>query len=405
MRVSSLLICLFLSLALHAQEDRCPPDPDFQNPLFLEHEEILQEAIQQIKANPRSEAIRTIPVVIHVLYSNQTENISDRQIYSQLAVLNEDFRARNREIDRLPLEFKPLAADMEIEFCLATVSPDGLPTTGINRIPTTETCIGDLSVREGARPKLFYSDLGGQDIWDPTRYLNIYVASTCHAYLGRGFFPFEATNEQDGVIIDHFVFGTNCIAKEAGPFNLGRTTTHEIGHYLGLRHIWGSSTDCADDDGIEDTPEQSFIYRGCPPYPQFSCGSSDMHMNFMGFVHDRCMALFTPGQKIRMLATLDSFRPGLLESNACSIQPPENENILKAYPNPATCCIYIEFDDILDKPIEVSLYSSVGQLVYHTTNNPGNLLPISTNGLAQGVYFLQVIEGDNIYTQRIFIRG
>ena len=258
------------------------------------------------QAKSRNGEIITIPVVVHIVYKNEEENLSDLIIQSQIEVINEDFRMLNTNAQSIPDEFKSLAVDTEIEFCLASINPDGLPTTGITRTMTDVDCIADiLEVKDDGKSRLFYEYLGGIDAWDTESYLNIWVASSCGKVLGiTPSLAFSiSVPEEDGVVIDYNYFGNNCQSAESYPYHLGRTTTHEIGHYLNLYHPW---SDCDDPNGdyVEDTPTQEEPYYGCPSYPQVSCGTNDMFMNYMNYVDDMCMSMFSQGQKMRMMAVL-----------------------------------------------------------------------------------------------------
>jgi hypothetical protein len=246
-----------------------------------------------------------IPVVVHVLYASEEFNISDAKIESQIAVLNKDFRAKNEDLRLVPDEFKDRIADAGIEFHLATTDPEGKPTNGITRTetslegwdgydPTNSKPITDL--------KLYFTTQGGHDAWPTDRYLNIWVVSISDR-LGRvgmpGFAHFPGTDPRiDGVVIDPRVFGT--AEPLAEGHKLGRTATHEIGHWLNLHHIFGREQNCESTDFVDDTPTASTRYLGNPSYPQFSCGQSSMFMNFMDYVNDDSMFMFTKGQRTRM---------------------------------------------------------------------------------------------------------
>lgn len=253
--------------------------------------------------NGRVTGVVTIPVVVHVIYnsSKPQENISDAQIQSQIAVLNEDFRRTNPDHVNVPSLFSSLKADTEIQFVLATTTPTGSPTTGITRKASTRTSWGTND--DCKKPSA-----GGVAPWDATRYLNIWVCNIGGGILGYAQFPGGST-ATDGVVISPQYFGSS--SKGTGfylsaPFDKGRTATHEVGHWLNLRHIWGDAN-CGN-DFVADTPTQQTSNSGCPAFPKPSCGNtSDMWMNYMDYTDDRCMYMFTLGQKDRMRAT---FEPG-----------------------------------------------------------------------------------------------
>jgi Pregnancy-associated plasma protein-A len=239
----------------------------------------------------------TIPVVVQVVYKKDTENISDAQVKSQIAALNKDFRATNTDAKNVPAVWKGLVADANIQFALATKDPKGKATTGIVRTVTTRTSFGaDDSVKT--------KSTGGTPGWPAARYLNLWVCNLGGGLLGYAQFPGGPT-KTDGVVILHSAFGTSGTA--AAPFALGRTATHEIGHWLNLRHIWGDENDCSGTDHVSDTPNAQLPNYGSPTFPHVSCENGpngDMFMNYMDYVDDVAMFMFTPGQITRMNATL-----------------------------------------------------------------------------------------------------
>lgn len=259
---------------------------------------------------PDDEIVR-VPVVVHVLYDRPEFNISADKIRTQLRVLNEDYRMLNADINHVPAEFASLAADVGIEFALATKDPAGKPTDGIVRVPTQvngwagNNPTGNIPV---ADLKLFHSDKGGSDAWPADRYLNIWVAemSDRHGKMGlAGYASYPGADAQiDGVVIDPRAFGT--IEPLSEGHKGGRTATHEIGHWFNLLHIFGEADDCSSTDYVDDTPSTATRYLGRPTYPQQSCGHSNMFMNFMDYVDDESMYLFTRGQRDRMRRTFEN---------------------------------------------------------------------------------------------------
>jgi hypothetical protein len=238
-----------------------------------------------------------IPVVVHVVYNTAAENISDAQVQSQIVVLNQDYRAVNPDHTSTPTVWTGLVADANIEFELTSVDPAGNATTGITRTTTASTSFStDDSVKSAAT--------GGADPWPSDKYLNIWVCSLGNGLLGYAQFP-GGPVATDGVVILNTAFGTTGTA--AAPFNLGRTTTHEVGHWLNLIHIWGDTNDCSGSDQVADTPTQQLPNFGKPTFPHVSCQNGpngDMFMNYMDYVDDDTMVMFTQGQVQRMAATL-----------------------------------------------------------------------------------------------------
>ncbi|MFN8277349.1 MAG: M43 family zinc metalloprotease [Chitinophagales bacterium] len=253
-------------------------------------------------------AVVTIPVVVHVVYNTATQNISDAQIQSQIAVLNADYAATNSDKSQTPSAFSSLIANTNIQFCLAQRTPAGAATTGIVRKSTTSTSFIDDD-------KVKYAAQGGDDAWDATKYLNIWVCNLGGGLLGYAQFPGGA-NATDGVVINYTAFGNTGTA--ASPYNKGRTATHEVGHWLNLRHIWGDAN-CGS-DLVNDTPTQQTSNYGCPTYPHVTCSNAgDMSMNYMDYTDDACMYMFTAGQSTRMnaLFATGGARVGLTTSLGC----------------------------------------------------------------------------------------
>lgn len=272
-----------------------------------EAEKQIKAALESGKAR-KTQAVITIPVVVHVVYRNATENISDAQIQSQIDVLNADYRRLNADRTNTPSAFTGVAADTEIEFCLASVDPSGNPTNGITRHQTTINNIGQ-------RQQLYSTAV----YWDNSKYLNFWVCRIGGGTLGFATPPGFAPNNEDGCVIDYRYFGT--IGTATFPFNGGRTTTHEVGHYLNLDHVWGPGAgSCGQDDGVNDTPNSDGPYYNCPTSGS-SCGSADMYMNYLDYVDDRCMNLFTTGQASVMRAALNGPRASIQLSNACTNTP------------------------------------------------------------------------------------
>ena len=239
----------------------------------------------------------TIDVVVHVVYKLPAENISDAQIKSQIAVLNKDFRATNPDKSKVPPVWNGLVADANLKFALAKKDPQGKKTTGITRTKTTRDSFGaGNAVKKKAQ--------GGVNAWPTDRYLNIWVCNLADSLLGYAQFP-GGPAATDGVVILYTAFGTSGAASP--PFNLGRTATHEVGHWLNLRHIWGDRNDCGGTDFVPDTPNQQLPNTGKPTFPHVSCNNGpngDMFMNYMDYVDDNAMFMFTPAQVLRMNATL-----------------------------------------------------------------------------------------------------
>ncbi|MBL0049058.1 MAG: T9SS type A sorting domain-containing protein [Bacteroidetes bacterium] len=273
-------------------------DPALQKKMEKMEEELQEEiAVHQQHVGNKTSTVYKIPVVVHVVYKSGTENVSDAQIYSQIAALNRDYRKQNTDISQVPAAFAALAADAEIEFCLASVDPNGIATTGITRTLTNNTQgFGNPTPSVKTAPD-------GVSPWDPSRYMNMWVCDLQGQLLGYAQFPGTGSASTDGIVIDFAYFGT--MGTATAPFDKGRTATHEVGHYLNLRHIWGDAN-CGN-DFVNDTPTQQASNGQCPTFPHVTCSNGpngDMFMNYMDYVDDACMFMFSEGQKARMVATL-----------------------------------------------------------------------------------------------------
>lgn len=286
------------------------------NPDFANNRKQIEDFTTSFAAsnNANNKAVITIPVVVHVVWNQSNENISDAQVQSQIDVLNKDYRRLNTDASNTPSAWSSIAADCNIEFCLATVDPSGAATNGITR---TQTNVTAFSINSD---NIKFSSQGGYDAWDRNKYLNLWVGDIGTGLLGYAIPPGGPANT-DGVVIHYKYFGTNGTAT--APYNKGRTATHEIGHWLNLEHIWGDDgNSCSGSDQVADTPNQSSENYGCPTFPLTdACSPSSpgvMFMNYMDYTDDGCMNLFTAGQKTRMLAVLNGTRSSLQNSNGCS---------------------------------------------------------------------------------------
>ena len=258
------------------------------------------------RAMAQRSGVTRIPVVVHVVYNTAAQNISDAQIQSQIDVLKHDFRKTNADVSSAPAAFAPLAEDARIEFVLASQDPAGAATTGITRTQTTHAAFTDNDDVKAAAT-------GGADAWPADKYLNIWVCPLdSGGLLGYAQFP-GGPAATDGVVILHSAFGTTGTA--AAPFNLGRSATHEIGHWLNLRHIWGDDgTGCNGSDFVNDTPNAAGPNYGTPAFPHVTCNNGpdgDIFMDYMDYTDDVAMYMFTQGQVTRMQACLDSDRSSI----------------------------------------------------------------------------------------------
>lgn len=312
---------------LRAQNPDMPSKKEFNDFITNRIQEELLKKGNLTNSTQNTSVVVTIPVVVHVIHNGDAygtnENIHDLQVQSQITVLNQDFR---RLLGTPGYNTNPVGADVEIEFCLAQRTPDNLPTNGINRVNLGVASYTPSSINANVKP---------QTQWDPNKYLNIWSVNIGGGILGYAQFPSNSTSpsvaQTDGVVIGYNYFGSSAIypaGTYSAPFDRGRTATHEVGHFLGLYHIWGDNNNCIVDatdsqqDFCLDTPAAANENYGCPigvdscPTP---AGIPDMVQNYMDYTNDACMNIFTQNQKTRMLAVLNSFprRLQLLTSNGC----------------------------------------------------------------------------------------
>ena len=281
-----------------------------EDPGMVERMEAIEDRTQEFLdfEGATTRSVVTIPVVFHVIYKTNAQNLSDAQLQSQIDVLNEDFRRTNADQNNNWSQ----AADSEIEFCLASVDPNGAPTNGIQRKSTKKR---DFRTNDAMK----FASQGGIDAWPSGDYLNIWVCNISGGILGYAQFP-GGNPASDGVVLDYAYTGRGGSAQ--APFNLGRTGTHEVGHWLNLRHIWGDGG-CSVDDFVADTPTSDAPNYGCAS-SHVSCSSLDMVQNYMDYSDDACMNLYTLGQKSRMqsLFAAGGSKESFLSSNGCGSGTP-----------------------------------------------------------------------------------
>ncbi|HEX6224156.1 MAG TPA: choice-of-anchor J domain-containing protein [Chryseolinea sp.] len=277
----------------------------------LKFERWLGQRKENLGSRIHAATTNRIPVVVHVIHKGEAigsgSNISDAQIASQIKVLNNDFRRLNADTVKTPSEFVSLAGRINLEFVLAKQSPDGMVTDGIQRVKGTKN---QWTLNDN-------NTLKALSYWPAEDYLNIWVTDIASTILGYAQFPVsdlagleeaETNRLTDGVVLDFRIVGSN----QDGSFNLttefnrGRTATHEVGHFFGLRHIWGDDEGACSGAGdyVDDTPNQGNSSDGCPSHPQVSCSDRTMFQNYMDYTNDVCMNLYTKQQVERMLTVL-----------------------------------------------------------------------------------------------------
>ena len=254
-----------------------------------------------------------VPVVFHIVLTNPAL-VTDAQIQAQLDTLNKDFGGLNGDSVKIPAYFKTLFGKSAIQFCLARQTPAGEPTSGIERITTSQASF--LNTDEGVKHVIS----GGADAWDPGSYYNIWVCVLSNGILGYGTFPGTGNNNEQGVAFDYRSLPGGSYAQ----YNGGKTLTHETGHYFNLYHIWGDDNGaCTGSDFVDDTPNQANSSSTCiTGIKTDNCttgGNGIMYQNYMDYTFDNCLVMFTSQQIARMESSLISERASLLTSVACQL--------------------------------------------------------------------------------------
>ncbi len=347
-----------------------------------------------------------LPVVVHIVYSDEKNNISDFQIASQIEALNQHFNEYPVLNDDVLSEHQDVVESPSIRFELACQDPMGNPTHGITRTKTEIPLIGFHFATSGVY-SVHHTVHGGIDPWPTASYINIWVAEMESNLLGRSSIPLPmADPNQDGVVISSNNFGYAGIAHESVPYNLGLTLVHEIGHYFGLIHPWGEgNATCDRDDAVTDTPPQSEIYYDCPSErTSSSCGTPDMTKNIMGYVDDECLLYFTKGQVDRMHHFLNGFRRSLLNSDGlknCTTIPGGDAEFL----------IWNKIDSrewIMQFPtdqekIALTIFNAKGQLVNESLFRNTEIVRLSVSSYPAGLYIANFSFDDQVIQRKIIL--
>lgn len=374
-----------------------------RNPGLIKERQIIEEFtknwIDKEDAAKSGQTVVKIPVVVHVVWRTADQNISDEQIKSQIDILNKDFRKLNSDANKTPAFFKNLVADVGIEFCLAARDPAGMVTNGITRTKTTVVDIGD-------KDRWHTTLRGGKDPWNNKKYINIWVCEAGEDLYGFAFLPGTADPpEADGLVISSQYFGSMGTAIASFPNHKGRTTTHEMGHYFNLEHLWGpDDSECEEGDEVEDTPLQFEATYDCASYPlKDECSPTDngiLFFNYMDYVDDECMYMFTEGQKKRMNASLNGFRSTLLGQTNCSLSTSTEDNLtenqIQIYPNPTSGYLQvISKNRSSEKPSTLYLFDFMGRMLQSKTSFGACTFDIA--GYSPGVYWLKVDDNPQPY--------
>lgn len=436
MRTPLLSMLLLLAAFTQAQNlHRCGTVEaiQMQENLHLGYKSAIDGTFEQVKNLVAQKSVTTatvyhIPVVVHIVYNSPEENIPNDLVYSQIARLNRDYRRLNEDTSDTRSEFMPVAADAGIEFYLAGTDPDGNSSGGITRTQTTRTDFAPDFFGNGM-DDVKQSSLGGVDAWDTDNYLNIWVCNLVGSnplfqIFGFAYPPASAPNwpanseapstELQGVVIHYEVFGDgNPLATGAlSVSDKGRTAVHEVGHYLGLRHIWGDAlfTDgCAEDDGIDDTPNASANAAQQCSFSNNTCVDSpvdfpDMIENYMDYAQDQCMNLFTQGQVDIMRQMLETARTDLADG---SVEPSGINDVpfassIDVFPNPSNGNFVIQVPQN-QKISSIKLVDLNGRLVVEKSNLNQTGLISADWILDAGGYMLELQFDSGLVSKKLVV--
>lgn len=392
MKFKSQIILLFLlSFAVVGFSQRCNTeretlraiDTEYDYAKGLEEFDSLAVAFENdlLSTAERGDTLAFIPVVVHVVYRLNSQNISYDQIKSQIDVLNRDFKWDGDFKDKIPEVFRKVGLASGIQFRLADRDPFGNFTNGVTRTQTDVENIGSEAIYHR-------TSKGGIDPWPQPHYLNIWVCELEGNALGFAILPSNNMSERDGIVMSPKAFGT--MGSAISPYNGGRTLVHEVGHYLGLRHPWGKGDGggCQSTDHMSDTPKQDQENFGCEDFPHFSCGgqpNGDMFMNFMDYGNDTCMLLFTEQQVQFMRLVLRRNRATLFHSDGFTGLEERSEPEFRIYPNPGGQVLHIETST---RGNQITISSITGEIVEEISSS-GLISVIDISDLSPGVYLVQ----------------
>ena len=400
MRLVSILL-IFLTYSGYAQY-KCATDEITRkhaniNEAYARGLEQMDSLASQFESGLMSQSERTakkiiIPVVVHVVYRNEEDNIGMEQIHSQIDVLNRDFNWQQEDKYKIPELWRDLGAASGFEFRLADRDPDGNFTNGVTRKQTDIEDIANVD-NVGGAIQYYNSAKGGTDPWYQPHYLNIWVCEIGDRVLGYTYLP--SANEvepNDGIVIEPRAFGTT--GRAAAPYTGGRTLVHEMGRYFGLRHLWGDEEgQCTNTDYMDDTPWQAEPNFKCSSFPSKSCPSEpdgDMFMNFMDYADDTCSLLFTKNQIEYMQLVIRTAKVTLIHSEAVTGVSELGNQGVHIFPNPSSGVFQI----IRSNPAEMDffIYNSIGdQILTGKTTEPQ--LSIDLTKHAPGIYFFKSEQG------------
>jgi len=354
---------------------------------------------------PPSQSSITIPVVVHVLWYTPAQNISDAQVQSQIDVLNEDYGASNKDYNNYDAGYREVKGDLNIQFCLTQV---------IHKQTSHKSFGGNNNMK--------YTKKGGSDAVDPMHLLNIWVCDIGDKLLGFAYYP-GASPDIFGVVCHTNAFGRGTGYNLFADYNLGRTATHEVGHSLGLAHIWGDSN-CGD-DLVDDTPLHNGPNFGCPEQGlRSTCVGTPvmMTMNYMDYTDDRCMYFFTDGQASRASFFIDT-DPQLnsIVNSACTNQNRApittisandllagkiNRSTISLYPSITSGRLSLEIENPQTGKAEINIYSQAGSfMMKQQIFISGKIVSqVDVSKLNNGIYYLELNQGGEKQTQKFIVQ-
>jgi hypothetical protein len=353
--------------------------------------------------------------VVHVIHNGGPENVPDLAVQRQIDVLNEDYGRYG-----LGYNNSLVGMDTRIRFCLATVDPDGNPTTGIVRVKSVYTTLDPNN-------EMLTKNLSR---WDQKRYLNIWVVKRIGATdneHGYAYFPGDVVNtkyaEQDGVVINYKFFGRDMPFNPAA-WNKGRTASHEVGHYFNLMHTWGGDGQgeggCGDDDKVDDTPDCDQPYTSqylplkdsCATPKQ--CGFYRMVENHMDYSEERCKNIFTKGQSARMRDAIRTYRGGLVSYSNAFVTGcrsaylalnPANTDKVSIFPNPASEKVVVSPLFTSAKNVDITIVDELGRVVTQTSysNVQYDRINITLNHFRAGIYIMFIRTPQTTFQYKLMV--
>ena len=421
--MKALLLLLILSVTFvinsQAQVQRCGTT-EYQEALDLVYPELKTQRMafnnqsdQLTSENSlnRTSLIVTIPVVFHILYTSAAQNISDARLFEQLDVMNKDFSRSNLDASNTRSMFQGVAANTQIQFCLAQQTPTGIATTGIVRVSYT----GNFP----SNPHSISPE------WNHNNYLNIYIGAL-GGLLGYSNLP-PGSAGNDHVVAEYTAVGGPNVPGTFVPYHLGRTITHEVGHWLNLQHTFNggcagtTANNCSmAGDFVCDTPPTANAAFGCPtnspnsctetpPYPPpYTSNMVDMFENYMDYTDDGCMNMFSMGQSTRMNAAITNLRSQLLTSLGCvpvGIHELLDENFVSVAPNPSAGEFLINYRLPSKTDVTLTVCDVMGKIIL-TEKLSYPIKSQSTLDLSEksnGVYQLRVETANGYLVKRLVI--